>query len=103
MALDDEFTHRLTTAEGHLAGIGRMIENHRPCCDVLRQLDALQGSILAVRGAVLEHHLRECVLSAVGQAEPDEIVDSILAVLPGPPRPQDRPARRFDLETRPGL
>lgn len=70
---------RLTGAQGHLAGVARMIEEDRYCIDVLHQLSAVQGSLDRVRRHLLEGHLRGCVPEEMAAGRVDQVVDDVIA------------------------
>lgn len=56
---------RLKTAEGHLRGIQKMIEEDAYCIDVIRQVQAVQSALNKVTAIILEEHLNSCVITAV--------------------------------------
>ena len=63
---------RLKTAEGHIAGIRRMLEEDAYCIDVLRQIQAVQGALNKASQIILEEHLHSCVITAVQGDDPAE-------------------------------
>jgi len=63
---------RLKTAEGHIRGIQRMIEEDAYCIDVIRQIQAVQGALNKVTAMILEEHLHSCLITAVRGEDPDE-------------------------------
>ena len=56
--------NRLSRAEGHVRAIKRMLEEGRPCPDVLIQLAAVRAAIDRAARIVLEDHLESCVRQA---------------------------------------
>jgi DNA-binding FrmR family transcriptional regulator len=48
---------RLSRIEGQLRGIGRMIEDQRPCEEILQQLAAAQGALRPISLAILKVYL----------------------------------------------
>lgn len=60
---------RLAYAEGHLAGIRRMIEADTYCVDVLKQTYAVRRSIAKLEQKLLEGHLHHCVIDSVQQGD----------------------------------
>lgn len=50
---------------GHLQGVGRMIDEGRYCIDVIKQIDAIEGSIKKLKQVVLENHLHGCVMKSM--------------------------------------
>lgn len=56
--------NRLSRIEGHVRGIKTMIQEHRPCPEVLVQVAAVRGAIDKVARLVLDEHLTDCVVRA---------------------------------------
>jgi len=63
---------RLKTAEGHIRGIQRMVDEDAYCIDIIRQIQAVQGSLNKVSTMLLEGHLNSCLIGAVRGEDPDE-------------------------------
>ncbi len=63
---------RLKTAEGHLRGIQRMLEEDAYCIDVIRQIQAVQSSLNKISAQILEGHLHSCLITAVRGEDPAE-------------------------------
>jgi len=63
---------RLRTAEGHLRGIQRMMEEDAYCIDVIRQIQAVQSALNKVSTMVLDNHLNSCVITAIRGEDPLE-------------------------------
>lgn len=57
--------NRLKTAEGHLRGIQRMVEEDAYCIDIIRQIQAVQSALNKVSSILLENHLNTCLITAV--------------------------------------
>lgn len=56
---------RLKSAEGHLRGIQRMLEEDTYCIDIIRQIQAVQAALNKISVNILEQHLNSCVITAV--------------------------------------
>lgn len=69
---DQEIVRRLKTAEGHLRGIQRMVEEGVYCIDVIRQIQAVQSALNKVSSAILDQHLNSCLITAVKGDDPAE-------------------------------
>jgi DNA-binding FrmR family transcriptional regulator len=67
-----ESLRRLKTAEGHLRGIQRMLEEDAYCIDVIRQIQAVQSALNKVSGMILDEHLKSCLVTAVQGEDPQE-------------------------------
>jgi CsoR family transcriptional regulator, copper-sensing transcriptional repressor len=59
--------NRLSRIEGHVRGIKTMVQENRPCPEVLNQIAAVKGAISSVAKIILEEHLEECLVRAVNQ------------------------------------
>ncbi len=53
--------NRLSRVEGHVRGIKTMVQESRPCPDVLVQIAAVRGALQRVARIILDEHLTECV------------------------------------------
>ena len=67
-----ETIRRLKTAEGHLRGIQRMLEEDQYCIDIIQQIQAVQASLNKVSVKILEQHLNTCVITAVRSEAQDK-------------------------------
>ena len=63
---------RLKSAEGHLRGIQRMLEEDAYCIDVIRQIQAVQAALNKVSAAILDDHLNSCLITAIQGDDPGE-------------------------------
>jgi CsoR family transcriptional regulator, copper-sensing transcriptional repressor len=75
---------RLRRIEGQVQGIQRMVEEDKPCVDVLLQVAAVQGALEQVQKRLLGQHLEACVGEAVRagnardrQRRTDELLDIV--------------------------
>ncbi len=63
---------RLRSAEGHLRGTIRMVEEDQYCVDVIKQTKAVQSAIDKANALLLERHLNHCVSAAIRSERPRE-------------------------------
>lgn len=68
----DERLKRLRSIEGHVRGVGRMIEDDAYCIDVIRQIQAVQAALSKLSTHILSDHLHSCVITAVRNDDPKE-------------------------------
>lgn len=61
----DAVAKRLRRIEGQIKGIIKMVENDKPCEDILVQIGAAKSALHKTGQVILEGHLRHCVLDAV--------------------------------------
>jgi CsoR family transcriptional regulator, copper-sensing transcriptional repressor len=59
-----QIVNRLSRIEGHIRGIKMMVQEGRPCPDVLIQVAAVRGALDRVARIILDEHLTECVARA---------------------------------------
>ncbi len=65
-------TNQLARTAGHITSIKRMVEEGRPCPDVLMQLAAVRSAIDRASRLVLEDHLESCLRGAALNGQADE-------------------------------
>jgi CsoR family transcriptional regulator, copper-sensing transcriptional repressor len=68
----EDTLRRLKTAEGHLRGVIRMVEQDAYCIDVIRQIQAVESALDRVSSQILEHHLNSCVTTVIMGSDPGE-------------------------------
>jgi DNA-binding FrmR family transcriptional regulator len=56
--------NRLSRIEGHIRGIKTMVQESRPCPDVLVQVAAVRGALDRVARIILDEHLTQCIARA---------------------------------------
>jgi DNA-binding FrmR family transcriptional regulator len=66
------FIQRLKSAEGHLRGIQRMLEQDAYCIDVIQQIQAVQAALNKTSSLILDQHLHSCLVTAVQGDDPAE-------------------------------
>ncbi|MDT8340375.1 MAG: metal-sensitive transcriptional regulator [Longimicrobiales bacterium] len=79
---DREILRRLKSVEGHVRGVGRMVEEGAYCMDVVNQILAVQRALKKVTGLVLDRHLHSCAITAIRGGDADErerVIDEILS------------------------
>ena len=74
---------RLQSAEGHVRGIQRMVEEDKYCIEVIKQVEAVQAAMGKINEIILDQHLRTCVTTAIRGDEPERreaVISEILEV-----------------------
>lgn len=72
--------NRLTRVEGQVRGVARMLEQQRPCVEVLQQLASVQAALKGVTKCVLRNYLERCATDAIRSGDDgiyDELMDAI--------------------------
>jgi DNA-binding FrmR family transcriptional regulator len=73
--------NRLSRIEGHVHAIKRMVEDERPCPDVLIQLAAVKSAITKASRLVLEDHMESCLFKATKVSAPEKEWESLKEAL----------------------
>ena len=76
-----DLINRIKTIKGNLSGVEKMIDEDKPCEDILFQISAVKSSMNKMGNIFLENYAKECILerkaSDDGQAI-DDIIKSII-------------------------
>ena len=71
---------RLSRVEGQVRGVSRMLEEQRPCIEVLQQLASVQAALRGVTKDVLRNYLERCATDAIRSGDAsvyDELMEAI--------------------------
>lgn len=73
---------RLKTIKGHIQGIEKMVEEGKPCDDILLQISAIKSSVEKVGMIIIEDHSKECLIKDnLSADEVDAIIKNIIRFL----------------------
>lgn len=73
--------NRLSRVEGHIRGIKSMVQESRPCPDVLIQIAAVRGALDRVARMILDEHLTECIGRAAQAGNIEAEIEELKAAL----------------------
>jgi CsoR family transcriptional regulator, copper-sensing transcriptional repressor len=73
--------NRLSRIEGHIRGIKAMVQESRPCPDVLVQIAAVRGALDRVSRMILDEHLTECIARAAKEGDIEVEIKELKAAL----------------------
>ncbi|PSP16844.1 MAG: hypothetical protein BRC58_07920 [Cyanobacteria bacterium QS_8_64_29] len=73
--------NRLSRIEGHVRGVKTMVNESRPCPEVLMQIAAVRGALDRVARMVLDEHLSECIGRASQEGNIEAEVEELKAAL----------------------
>lgn len=73
--------NRLSRIEGHIRGIKNMVQESRPCPDVLMQVAAVRGAVDRVARMILDEHLTECIAKAAQEGNMEVEIEKLKAAL----------------------
>jgi DNA-binding FrmR family transcriptional regulator len=69
-----DILNRLASIEGHLKGIGKMVEEDKYCIDILKQSFAVERALKKFEEALLDGHLHGCVIEGFKEGRDQEMV-----------------------------
>ena len=76
-----QIVNRLSRIEGHIRGIKSMVQESRPCPDVLVQVAAVRGALDRVARIILDEHLTECIARAAHEGNMEAEIEELKAAL----------------------
>jgi DNA-binding FrmR family transcriptional regulator len=76
----DELLARLRKVEGQVRGLQRMIERDDYCIDILTQITAASNALKKVAVALLDDHIRHCVVDAGSGEQPGMVAEATAAI-----------------------
>jgi len=71
---------RLSRIEGQVRGVSRMVEEQRPCIEVLQQLASVQAALKGVTKEVLRNYLERCATDAIKSGD-TEVYDELMEAI----------------------
>ena len=77
----EAMTKRLKKIEGQIRGILKMIENDKPCEDILIQIGAAKSALHKTGQAILEGHLQHCVLDGIKEGKEKEVIKKLTSAI----------------------
>lgn len=73
--------NRLSRIEGHIRGIKTMVQESRPCPEVLIQIAAVRGALDKVARIILDEHLTDCIARAAQAGNIEQEIEELKAAL----------------------
>ncbi len=73
--------NRLSRIEGHIRGIKTMVQESRPCPEVLVQVAAVRGALDRVARIILDEHLTQCIGRAAEEGNIEVEIEELKAAL----------------------
>ncbi len=77
----DAVTKRLRRIEGQIKGIIKMVEDDKPCEDILVQIGAAKSALHKTGQVILEGHMHHCVLDAIKDGNEEETLKKLTAAI----------------------
>jgi len=76
-----ELLPRLRRIEGQIRGIGRMVQEHRYCIDVIQQLTAARRALDQVSLQVMSGHINTCVSDAIRKRDGNRKINELMQTI----------------------
>ncbi len=76
-----ELLTRLSKIEGQIRGIKKMIEDNKPCDDIIVQLSSASASLQSTAKVMLLHHIDTCVLESVKKGDSEVALEKLKNVI----------------------
>lgn len=77
----DAVTRRLKRIEGQIRGIIRMVEEDKPCEDILIQIGSAKAALHKTGQIVLQGHMHHCVLDGIQNGSGEETLDKLFSAI----------------------
>lgn len=74
-------TNRLKRIEGQIRGIIKMVDEDKPCEDILIQIGSAKSALHKTGQVVLEGHLHHCVLDGIRDGDEEETIDRLSSAI----------------------
>lgn len=71
---------RLARVEGQVRGVSKMLDEQRPCMEILQQLASIHAAVRGASKTVLRNYLERCATDAIRSGDSDvydELMDAI--------------------------
>jgi DNA-binding FrmR family transcriptional regulator len=76
-----ELRRRLKRLKGQLDGIERMLDQDRPCLEILNQISAGQEALRGVGRVMARNYLERCASAAIKAGREREVYDEVMDVV----------------------
>lgn len=73
--------NRLSRIEGHIRGVKTMVQESRPCPEILIQIAAVRGALDRVARIILDEHLTQCIGRAAEEGNIEVEIEELKAAL----------------------
>lgn len=77
----DAITLRLKKIEGQVRGIQKMVQEDKPCEEILIQIGAVKSALHKTGQVILEGHMHHCVLDGIQRGEEEEVIEQLMSAL----------------------
>ena len=75
-----DLADRLKRIEGQVRGIQKMVDEGRPCEDIITQLMAVRSALDKVGITIISQHVKECARVAAGEGDESQTLERALSL-----------------------
>lgn len=76
-----EVRRRLSRARGQVDGIERMLDENRPCVEILQQIAAAQEALRAAGKVMVRSYVEKCATAGIRAGREKEVYDELLEII----------------------
>ncbi len=76
-----EVRRRLKRARGQVDGIERMLDENRPCAQILQQIAAAQEALRAAGKLMVRSYMEKCATEGIKAGRGKEVYDELLDII----------------------
>jgi len=76
-----EVRRRLKRARGQVDGIERMLEENRPCAQILQQIAAAQEALRGAGKLMVRSYMEKCAAEGIRAGREKEVYDEFLEII----------------------
>jgi DNA-binding FrmR family transcriptional regulator len=73
-----EVRKRLARLKGQIEGVERMLEQNRPCVEILTQISAAQEALRGAGRVIVRNYLEKCASTAIREGREQEVYDEVM-------------------------
>ncbi len=76
-----EVRRRLARLKGQVEGVERMLDQNRPCVEILMQVSAAQEALRGAGRIVVRNYLERCAAAAIKAGREQDVYDEVMDVI----------------------
>lgn len=76
-----EVRKRLARLKGQLDGVDRMLNDNRPCVEILTQISAAQEALRGAGRVMVRNYLERCAAAGIKAGREQEVYDEVMDVI----------------------
>ena len=76
-----EVRRRLARLKGQIDGVDRMLDENRPCVEILTQVSAVQEAVRGAGRIIVRNYLERCASAGIKAGREHEVYDEVMDVI----------------------